>query len=41
LAEKNAQDLTILVDYYSKLAAKYEKAQREPWLPVDADPPKP
>jgi len=41
IAEKNAQDYMTLVDYYSKLAAKYEKAQREPWLPVEADPPRP
>ncbi len=41
LAAKNAQAYTTLVDYYSKLAAKYEKATQEPWLPVEADPPRP
>ena len=41
MAEKNAQQYTTLVNYFSKLAAKYEKAQQEPWLPVEPDPPKP
>ena len=41
IAENNVKELTALVDYYWKLAAKYEKAQKKPWLPVAPDPPKP
>jgi hypothetical protein len=41
MAEKNVQTYTTLVDYYAKLAVKYKKAQHEPWLPVEPDPPKP
>jgi hypothetical protein len=41
MAEKNVQTYTTLVDYHAKLAVKYKKAQQEPWLPVEPDPPRP
>lgn len=41
MAEKNVQTYTTLIDYYAKLAVKYEKARHEPWLPVEPDPPRP
>lgn len=28
-------------DYYAALQAKYERAARYPWLPVEPDPPMP
>jgi hypothetical protein len=40
-AEVAVQSLTVNIDYYSKLAAKYEQAMREPWLPVEPDGPRP
>ena len=40
-AEVAVQSLTVNVDYYSKLAAKYQQAMREPWLPVEPDGPRP
>jgi hypothetical protein len=40
-AETAVQSLTAKVDYFSQLAAKYEKAKQEPWLPVEPDPPRP
>ncbi|MGO9471126.1 MAG: hypothetical protein ACLQIB_28615 [Isosphaeraceae bacterium] len=39
--EESLQFTKVLIDYYSKLAAKYEKAREEPWLPVEPDPPQP
>jgi hypothetical protein len=41
MAEKNVKEFTTLIDYYAKLAVKYKKAQQEPWLPVEPDPPRP
>jgi hypothetical protein len=41
MAEANVKEFTTLIDYYAKLAVKYKKAQQEPWLPVEADPPRP
>ena len=41
MSETNAQMFTTLVDYHSKLAAKYKKAEQKPWLPVEPDPPPP
>jgi hypothetical protein len=29
------------VDYHARLARKYERAARYPWLPVEPDPPEP
>jgi hypothetical protein len=43
-AEIGAYNIAIyrrLVDYQATLAAKYEKAALEPWLPVEPDPPMP
>ena len=40
-AEVAAHFLAASIDYYSKLAAKYEKAMREPWLPIEPDGPRP
>ena len=40
-AEVAVQSLTANIDYYSKLAAKYEQAMRGPWLPVEPDGPRP
>ena len=28
-------------EYYAHLAAKYERARRQPWIPVEPDPPSP
>ena len=39
--ERNAIVFQGLVDYHEQLAAKYEKARRRPWLPVEPDPPMP
>jgi hypothetical protein len=39
--ERNAFVVGRLADYYERLAAKYEKARRRPWLPVQPDPPMP
>ena len=40
-AEVAVQSLTVNIDYFSKLAAKYRQAMREPWLPVEPDGPIP
>jgi hypothetical protein len=40
-AEVAMQSLTVNIDYFSKLAAKYQQAMREPWLPVEPDGPRP
>jgi hypothetical protein len=40
-AEKAAQYSAELCDYFAKLAAKYEKALKSPWKPVEPDPPRP
>jgi hypothetical protein len=40
-SETNIGGYTTLVDYFSKLAAKYKQAQQKPWLPVEPDPPRP
>ena len=39
--EKSAQDVTAKIDYYQKLAAKYDEARHKPWRPVEPDPPIP
>ena len=39
--ERNAIVYQGLADYHGQLAAKYEKARRRPWLPVEPDPPMP
>ena len=41
LQERNAFVFGRLAVYYEELAAKYEKARRRPWLPVEPDPPMP
>jgi hypothetical protein len=41
LAETGARQNAIPFDYFSELAAKYDKAQREPWLAVAPDKPRP
>jgi hypothetical protein len=41
IAERNAVVFRGLVDYNEKLAAKYERARWQPWLPVEPDPPMP
>jgi hypothetical protein len=40
-AETAVKSLTASVNYFSQLAAKYEKAMHKPWLPVEPDPPRP
>lgn len=40
-AKVSVDFLTQLIDYYEKLAKKYQKAIHEPWLPVEPDPPIP
>jgi hypothetical protein len=40
-AETAVQSLTANIDYFSELAAKYQQAIREPWLPVEPDGPRP
>ncbi|SIO43098.1 hypothetical protein SAMN05444166_4661 [Singulisphaera sp. GP187] len=41
LAAKNLAEYGALVESHRKLAAKYAKAAREPWVPVEPDPPMP
>jgi hypothetical protein len=41
LAETNARQYATSFEYSSKLAAKYEKAERNPWAAVEPDPPSP
>ncbi|WP_154673906.1 hypothetical protein [Singulisphaera acidiphila] len=41
LAAGNVVQCGVRVDYYKRLAAKYAKAAREPWMPVEPDPPMP
>ncbi|MDR3617779.1 MAG: magnesium transporter [Paludisphaera borealis] len=41
IALSNVDVYSRIVDYFKKLAEKYEKARLEPWLPVEPDPPMP
>jgi hypothetical protein len=41
LAAGNVEIFSQTVEHFRKLADKYEKAAREPWLPVEPDPPMP
>jgi len=41
LAAGNVEIYGQIVDFYRAMADKYEKAAREPWLPVEPDPPMP
>lgn len=41
LQERNAMVYRGLTEYHEELAAKYDRAQRRPWLPVAPDPPMP
>jgi hypothetical protein len=41
LASQNADQFTKLVQHYNQLAEKYTKAAKQPWLPVQPDPPLP
>jgi hypothetical protein len=40
-AESNIAEYSKLMDYYTKLKEKYARAERQPWLPVEPDPPPP
>ncbi len=41
IAESNIAEYSKLMDYHTKLKEKYAKAERQPWLPVEPDPPPP
>ncbi len=41
MQERNAIVFRGLVEYHQKLADKYDRARRRPWLPVEPDPPMP
>jgi hypothetical protein len=38
---KAVEQATILVEYHAAMRRKYERAARQPWLPVEPDPPEP
>ena len=40
-AESNVDTYRVLTEYHEMIAEKYKKAERNPWLPVEADPPPP
>ena len=41
LAAQNLSDYTPLFEFHKKLAEKYTKAAKKPWVSVEPDPPMP